>query len=469
MKNPRRSPDRFRHSPRSRGQQFYQSQAVSQHGFQPQSPLSCEGADSTSSPETAVKCDREIAILLLDAENMKLDINAEKFLASLCSYPLQVKIAFANWKNPSIGKLDTELYDRGYELIHAPGGANTADGKMIAFGAAILYRYRDVREVFVCSSDGLLNHLCNQLQNQGLTVFRVRRQNAILSVENHLTGESNHYSCERKIEIPTFPELANQISELLKTEHQLIDDRIARLSSVVELFQERRALEFTSINSTHIEAFASAQKDMICEPKEPAISDVVGANIEQEKLLETVPANPVTIDSLEVLEKVLIKIIELEINNSPNNAINIAELKKIFFNRCQVQADHIVKTFLVNSSLVKFLKSRSSVFQLTAIGSEHHVKIVRKSSDSNTSPSATLESSLAKILIALTAQSPGAYISTILVAGEFNKQYGQPITKKLKSLDLGEKFIDFLQSCQTFKVKKEGNDYQVAIAPGSSF
>ncbi|MEG4457803.1 NYN domain-containing protein [Microcoleus sp. N9_A1] len=469
MKNPRRSPDRFRHSRSSRSQQFYQSQAVSQQAFQPPYPLSCEGAESSSSPETAVKCDREIAILLLDAENLKLDINAEKFLASLCSYPLQVKIAFANWKNPSTGKLDTELYDRGYELIHAPGGANTADGKMIAFGAAILYRYRDVREVFVCSSDGLLNHLCNQLQNQGLTVFRVRSQNAVLSIENHLTGESNHYSCKEEVELPTFAELANKIAELLKAEHQSIEERIAWFSSITQLFQERRAIELTSINSTNIEAFASAQKDMICEPKEPAISDVVGANIEHEKLPETVPADAVTIDSLEVLENILVEIIESEINNFPNNAINVAELKKIFFIRCQVQADHIVKTFLVDSSLVKFLKSRPSVFQLTSSGSEHHVRIVQKSSDSNTSPSATLESSLAKILIALTAQSPGAYISTILVAGEFNKQYGQPITKKLKSLDLGEKFLDFLQSCQTFKVKKEGNDYQVAIAPGSSF
>jgi hypothetical protein len=463
---------------RPNGHQRYLCKACRKQFFEPLDPqsLSRKSTESELSQaipkgiDTATTTDScGIAILLLDAENLKLNVNTEQFLASLCAYPLQVKIAFANWKNPSTGKLDTELYDRGYELIHVPGGANSADGKMIAFGAAILHRYRDVRQVCVCSSDGLLNHLCNQLQNQGLTVFRVRRQNAILSVENHLTGEINHYSCERKIEIPTLPELANQISDLLKTEYQSIDDRIARLSSVVELFQERRALEFTPINSTNIEAFASAPKDITCEPKEPATSDVVGANIEQEKLPETVPADPVTIDSLEVLENILVEIIESEINNFPNNAINVAELKKIFFIRCQVQADHIVKTFLVDSSLVKFLKSRPSVFQLTSSGSEHHVRIVQKSSDSNTSPSATLESSLAKILIALTAQSPGAYISTILVAGEFNKQYGQPITQKLKSMDLGGKFIDFLQSCQTFKVKKEGKDYQVAIALSQFF
>ncbi|MFS8117536.1 MAG: OST-HTH/LOTUS domain-containing protein, partial [Microcoleus sp.] len=133
------------------------------------------------------------------------------------------------------------------------------------------------------------------------------------------------------------------------------------------------------------------------------------------------------------------------------------------------QADHIVKTFLVDSSLVKFLKSRPSVFQLTSSGSEHHVRIVQKSSDSNTSPSATLESSLAKIVRALSAQSPGAYISIPQVASEFHKQYGQPITKKLKSLKLESNFLDFLKSSQTFKVQKKGKEHQVAIAPGSSF
>ncbi len=217
MKNPRRSPDRSRKNGRSRSQQFYPPQLNQQlfEALVPPSSSRCgEGALSEAIPkgiDKSSECDRGISILLLDAENLKLDVNAEKFLASLCNYPLQVKIAFANWKKPTTGKLDAELYDRGYELIHVPGGANSADGKMIAFGAAILYRYPAVKQVFVCSSDGLLNHLCNQLQNLGLTVFRVRRQNAVLSVENLLTGDTNHYSCKREEEVPTFEELANQV------------------------------------------------------------------------------------------------------------------------------------------------------------------------------------------------------------------------------------------------------------------
>jgi hypothetical protein len=88
-------------------------------------------------PEAEIKhqLDTGISLLLLDAENLKLDINSELFLASVCEYPLQVKIAFANWRNPSTGKQDIELYNRGYQLVHVPGGKDSADAKMIAFGA----------------------------------------------------------------------------------------------------------------------------------------------------------------------------------------------------------------------------------------------------------------------------------------------------------------------------------------------
>ncbi|MHC5825037.1 MAG: IS1/IS1595 family N-terminal zinc-binding domain-containing protein, partial [Nostoc sp.] len=84
------------------------------------------------------KLETGISLLLLDAENLKLDVNSELFLASVCNYPLQVKMAFANWKNPSMGKQDIELYNRGYQLVHVPEGKNSADAKMIAIGACVL-------------------------------------------------------------------------------------------------------------------------------------------------------------------------------------------------------------------------------------------------------------------------------------------------------------------------------------------
>ncbi|MEG4418118.1 NYN domain-containing protein [Microcoleus sp. LAD1_D5] len=403
---------------------------------------------------------------MLDAENLKLKVNTEQFLAGLCDYPLQVKIAFANWKNPSTGKLDAELYDRGYELIHVPGGANSADGKMIAFGAAILYRYRDVRQVFVCSSDGLLNHLCNQLQNQGVTVFRVRRQNSVLSVENCQNGESKHYSCEREEEIPSFEELANQVAELLKAEHKSIDERIARFSSVAELFQERRNVAFNSTNS-HTAALSESAQNQVPPVLEPSLATVaVPPNIAEQNLPEIIPAvNSNAIESLDVLKNILVEIIDCAKNELKEDAILVTIIKKVFFAKYHSHADLIVKSFLgKTSSLIKFLQSQSATFKIILIGTEHQVGLVQKPSASKIELSAALEASVAKIVLALTAESPGSYIPIPQVAGEFKKQYGQPITKKLKSLDLGTKFADFLQSCKIFKVKKNGKIYEVAIA-----
>lgn len=471
---PRCESDQVRKNGRPNGHQRYLCKACRKHFFEPAGPHSLnrkctetrlsEAIGKRVAPANTTESGG-IAILLLDAENLKLKVNTEQFLADLCDYPLQVKIAFANWKNPSTGKLDAELYDRGYELIHVPGGANSADGKMIAFGAAILYRYRDVRQVFVCSSDGLLNHLCNQLQNQGLTVFRVRRQNSVLSVENPLTGETHHYCCERELKIPSFEELANQVAELLKAEHKSIEERIARFSSVGELLQERRAIVFPSTNSPAAPS-ESAQNEVTPVLEASLATVAVHQNVAEQNLPEIIPGlNSNTIDSLDIFKTILVEIIEAAKIELKQDAIPVVKIKKDFLAKCQTYPDLVVKKFLgKNSSLIKYLKSESGVFQLKLIGQAHQVAIVKKSSTSKTHYSAAMEASLARIIGRLTAQSPGSYIPISQVASEFNKLYNEPLTKKMESLNLGTQVIDFLQSCQTLKVKKDGKDYQVAIA-----
>ncbi|MEG5032928.1 NYN domain-containing protein [Microcoleus sp. AT3-D2] len=323
--------------------------------------------------------------MLLDAENLKLKVNTEQFLAGLCDYPLQVKIAFANWKNPSIGKLDAELYDRGYELIHVPGGANSADGKMIAFGAAILYRYRDVKQVFVCSSDGLLNHLCNQLQNQGLTVFRVRRQNSVLSVENCQNGESKHYSCEREEEIPSFEELANQVADLLKAERKSIDERSARFSTVAELFQERHTIVFPSTTSPAAALSESAQNEVTPVLEASLATVAVNQNVAEQNLpqIQIIPGlNSNAIESLDVFKTILVEIIEAAKIELKEDAIPVVKLKKDFLAKYQSHADSVVKIFLgKNFSVIKYLQSEWGVFQVKLIGQEHQVAIAKKSSN----------------------------------------------------------------------------------------
>lgn len=49
--------------------------------------------------------------------------------SSLCKYPLQGKITFANWGDSAVDKYDTKLRERGHQLIHVPRDKGSADRK----------------------------------------------------------------------------------------------------------------------------------------------------------------------------------------------------------------------------------------------------------------------------------------------------------------------------------------------------
>ncbi len=285
-----------------------------------------------------------ISILLLDAENLnKFDANLEIFLSKLCNYPLRVKIAFANWKN-TVG--DTELYERGYQLIHVPTGKNSADAQMIAIGAAICRHYSDAKEVFVCSSDWLLTHLCNELQSQGLTVYRVRKQNNTLAVENRCNGDIKHYSLSLNSEIPHLEGLVKQVEAVIKEETESINNRLTQLSTVAALFQERCQLTINENrpNSVPTEAIAPIST---------------------------------SIDSLEMLINIFIKIIEIMVVDSGLNKVPVNDIKNKFLSEYKENADLIIKQLKPKSSLIKFLRANTDFFKVTLEAGEHYVALVK--------------------------------------------------------------------------------------------
>uniref|UniRef100_A0ACD5H1J0 NYN domain-containing protein n=1 Tax=Desertifilum tharense IPPAS B-1220 TaxID=1781255 RepID=A0ACD5H1J0_9CYAN len=206
-----------------------------------------------------------LSLLLLDAENIKFDPHLETFLAQLSSYPLNVKIAFANWKNTAG---DSELYERGYQMIHVPLGKNSADAQMLAMGSAIRLHYPQVKEAFICSSDWLLNHLCNELQNQGLTVYRVRREDDNFRIENRQTGEIRYYSTTYNVEVPTPLDLMQSIEQLIQAEHQSLTERLVQLSTVMNLVQQRAAIEKQEKAriSPSLDGLSSADKPIESQP-----------------------------------------------------------------------------------------------------------------------------------------------------------------------------------------------------------
>ncbi|WP_442939564.1 IS1/IS1595 family N-terminal zinc-binding domain-containing protein [Nostoc sp.] len=294
-----------------------------------------------------------ISLLLLDAENLKLNINSELFLASVCKYPLQFKMAFANWKNPSIGKQDIELYNRGYQLVHVPEGKDSADAKMIAFGACIVRSYPTVKEILVCSSDGILIHLCNELQNQGLIVYWVRRQGQTLHIENRNTGKLTHYSLAMLIEVPSLEKVVEQIQDLIKNEQDSINTRLHRLTTIASLFQERS-------NITN----KSNHKQPQIEEIIPIIDNSSAQFIQEEDSAE--------IPNEKTLDKLLLKIIQDIQTKSPKTKLSVSKLGSELQKITGESPNSIIKKLKLGSNFTKYLES-SPTFTLKASGKEYEV------------------------------------------------------------------------------------------------
>ncbi|WP_442941130.1 IS1/IS1595 family N-terminal zinc-binding domain-containing protein [Nostoc sp.] len=297
-----------------------------------------------------------ISLLLLDAENLKLDVNSELFLASVCKYPLQFKMAFANWRNPSIGKQDIELYNRGYQLVHVPEGKDSADAKMIAFGACVLRSYPTVKEILVCSSDGILIHLCNELQNQGLIVHWVRRQGQILDIENRNTGKLTHYSLAMATEIPSFEKVVEQIQDLIKNEQDSINARLHSLATIASLFQER-----SNINIKH-------------NPKQAEIEEIIPIidNSSAQSIQEEKKEDSAEITNSKTLDKLLLKIIQDIQIKSPQTKLSVSKLGSELQKITGDSPNSIIKKLKLGSNFTKYLES-SPAFTLKASGKEYEV------------------------------------------------------------------------------------------------
>jgi hypothetical protein len=186
-----------------------------------------------------------ITVLLLDAENLQINTEAEKLLATICNSPIQVKVAFANWCRK--GKLDVELHERGYELIHVPAGKDNADGKMITFGSVIHERFPNAKEVLVCSSDNVMTNLCNLLQQNGLNVYRVIKDSSTLTVFNNQSGEKSEH-----IILPTIEHFYQQIKEIIKEEETRNSNQWIKLSKISQIFYQKYKIGIKQVTSHYM-------------------------------------------------------------------------------------------------------------------------------------------------------------------------------------------------------------------------
>lgn len=203
-----------------------------------------------------------VAVLLLDAENLQFNNETEKFLSSVCNYPIQVKVAFANWCRK--GKLDAELHARNYDLIHVPSGRDNADGKMITFGSSINQRFPNAKEVFVCSSDNVMTNLCNHMMQNGLNVFRVVKQGSNLTVLDIQNGKTHVHTV-----LPTMEQFVSQIKDIIREEESRTGNQWMKLSKMSKIFHNKYHIGVNQVVSHHFQG--KTAKDIFLEHAEFAV------------------------------------------------------------------------------------------------------------------------------------------------------------------------------------------------------
>lgn len=405
-----------------------------------------------------------MAILLLDVENLKIDVNTEQFLANISEYSLQVKIAFGNWKSSALSKCDGELFNRGYQLIHVPEGKNSADAQMMSMGAAIGRQYSDAKAVFVCSSDWLLTHLCNSLQNQGLVVYRVKRKpDNILSIENRNTLEVRHYSLKMTTEIPQFEDFVDKIQGLLQLTNESISQRKSELSIIASLLEKRCEISLDRQSKQSL-------SEVFYEELE--IGETKSLTTELVEKKSTIQSNTVDlpeINSRAEFEEELIKIISNIPVNKNQVFVDMKLVNEKFMAIFGEDIKQILENLKINSDLDNFFKfSRRFRVKKKSNSKEYQVAIAAQNINTVNSQiirsPEQLEKALVNIIKVLTVHEPYGYILISNVGTEFQKQYNSSITTILKQLKLSGRFIEFLKSSNCFNIKKVSNMYQVAIA-----
>jgi NYN domain len=327
-----------------------------------------------------------MAVLLLDAENLQLNPNTEKFLTTICSCPLQVKIAFANWSNR--GKLDIELHERGYDLIHVPAGRDNADGKMIAVGSSIHERYPHVHEVFVCSSDKVMTNLCNTLQQNGILVYHVTQQGENMKVFNSATSESINYSLKPLPEIPSIEQFIFQIKGLIKSQQKQNASYWIKLSILSKQFKTKHQLTISQIISHHFpgtkakDVFINYSSEFVVHQidEKSELYITVFEHHPSEKIennsQSTVLQGLSTINSPADLEQVIKNLLTDLIIVTNQKYVDISILGSKFYQQYNKPITEQIKQLQIGGSLVKFIHSCKSL-QIQQVGKKWEVGVKR--------------------------------------------------------------------------------------------
>lgn len=315
-----------------------------------------------------------IAVLLLDAENLQINTDTEQSLTTVCTCPIQIKIAFANWC--SMGKLDIELHGRGYDLIHVPAGRDNADGKMIAFGSSINVRYPNAKEVLVCSSDKVMTNLCNHLQQNGLTVYQVSKQEETVKVFNFQTGKPITIIPILPSEISSIEKFIQQLKILIKIEQKHTQSFWIKLSTLSQIFKNKYKITISQVVSKHFPG-KKARDIFINYPADFVIHQIDTSSELYVTLLEINQSQPIdnsnqahtgktseclllSINSKADFETALKNLIKTLTIQSPKSYVNVGILASKFNQQYSKSITKQMKCLHLSGNFIKFLQSSTS-------------------------------------------------------------------------------------------------------------
>jgi hypothetical protein len=357
-----------------------QTETESHHSSSPETP------ELDSSPSPLAKLSQGIAILLLDAENLQLNPETEKVLAGLCSYPIQIKIAFANWRN--MGKQDAEYHGRGYELIHVPPGKDSADVKMATVGSSIFVHYPTAREVLVCSSDGVMTHLCTTLQTHGLTVYRVRRQGDTLIVFNSQTGQTQTHSVNPPPDIPAIEQFITQLKDLIRGEQVRTGNFWIKLARLSSLFQSKYRMTISQVVSVHFPG--KRTRDIFIDfPTDFVVHQLPSQSELYVTLFEVNHPNPAAqnhsapsteaplllkIETKAELGQALVRIVEALTAKSPGSYVPISHVATEFQKQYALAITSMIRRLQIKSKFPQVLQS-FGIFKLKKVEKVYHVAV----------------------------------------------------------------------------------------------
>ncbi|MFM5981900.1 MAG: NYN domain-containing protein [Sphaerospermopsis kisseleviana] len=428
-----------------------------------------------------------IGVLLLDAENLQLNINTEKFLATICQCPIQVKIAFANWSNR--GKLDVELHERGYDLIHVPAGRDNADGKMIAFGSSIHELYPKAKEVFVCSSDKVMTNLCNNLQQHGLTVYQVSQHGENINILNNTTGKTIIHSIKPLPEIPSIDQFVLQVKHLIKEEQKQTANYWIKLSQISKLYKTKYQVNISNVIAKYLpgkrarDIFISYPADFVIHQVDD-VGELYITLFEQQHFSQKEDINPAEnnknsqvknnslVNSLTTkldLEKAIKNIWAELSKQSKNESFDISILASKFKQKYGKPITEQMKELQIGGTFAKFLQScsdfqvqlKDNKWQVIKLNSPSSGSVLSSVSSTKINSAADLEKALKMILTELTKTANNNYVDIGILGIKFHQQYGKPITKQMKELQISGSFIKFLQSCSSFQIQQKGNKFKI--------